>query len=57
MSPEAQRIAIAEACGWRKSESIEPKGLETLLGTLDLWSDDCDEAIIDPRGYEERSMM
>jgi hypothetical protein len=57
MKPEQQRIAIAEACGWNKSESLEAKGLDGLLRTLDLWSDDCDEAIIDPRGHEERSMM
>ena len=57
MTPEQQRIAIAEACGCNKSESIEAKGLDGLLRTLDLWSDDCDEAIIDPRGHEERSMM
>jgi hypothetical protein len=30
---------------------------EAFLRTLDLWPDDCDEAIIDPRGHEERSMM
>jgi hypothetical protein len=57
MKPEQQRIAIAEACGFIKSESIEAKGLDGLLRTLDLWSDDYDEAIIDPRGHEERSMM
>jgi len=57
MNEEQQRIAIAEACGFIKSESIEAKGLDGLLRTLDLWSDDYDEAIIDPRGHEERSMM
>jgi hypothetical protein len=30
---------------------------EAFLQTLNLWPDDCDEAIIDPRGHEERSMM
>jgi hypothetical protein len=57
MNTEQQRITIAEACGWNKSESIEAKGLDGLLRTLDLWSDDYDEAIIDPRGHEERGMM
>ncbi len=57
MNTEQQIIAIAEACGCNKSESIEAKGLDGLLRTLDIWSDDCDEAIIDPRGHEERSMM
>jgi hypothetical protein len=54
MTEKSQIIAIAQACGW---ESIESKGLEGLLRTIDLWPDDCDEAIIDPRGHEERSMM
>ena len=45
MTPEQQRIAIAEACGCNKSESIEAKGLDELLRTLDLWSDEVNSAI------------
>jgi len=30
---------------------------EAFLRTLDLWLGDCEEAIIDPRGHEERSTM
>ena len=118
MTPEAQRIAIAKACGLSKNwnwktaqlavgwvvdslpdylndlnamheaektlnfiqaaeyariltsiawQSEQPvfapmtanadQRAEAFLRTLDLWPDDCDEAIIDPRGHEERSMM
>ena len=107
MTPEEQRIAIAEACGinhgvlcagtdylndlntmheaektlnrslaagyarlltsiaWQSEQPVfapmtataAQQRAEAFLRTLDLWPDDCDEAIIDPRGHEERSMM
>lgn len=42
MSPEAQRIAIAEACGWRRDKLNDsdkwwhPDG--TFIGRFDLWA-------------------